>query len=229
MESQAVLTFVSLIAKDVEHLSVSSPIEIPLLRILFRSVHCFRLDYLVCCCLVSWVLYVFWILALSDRVGENLFPFRRLLFCIAFCQLNTSLGLLGRRNLYWEKMPPSDWTCRQVWEEAGLSYWLMIAVGRPNTPCVVPSMGRRSWAVWEVELRKPWRASQEAAFWGLCFSSAISGSPSSFPWWWACTPSFLPSLLLASVFTTAVESNLEHWASRIKDFCLQPCPAPIGS
>ena len=35
-----------------------------------------KLDYFVCWCLISWVLYIFW--SIRCRVGEDLFPFCRL-------------------------------------------------------------------------------------------------------------------------------------------------------
>jgi hypothetical protein len=43
-------------------LSASWPLEVPLLRILCLDLHPIsKLDYLVCCCLVFWVLYIFWV------------------------------------------------------------------------------------------------------------------------------------------------------------------------
>ena len=48
-------------------LSASQPLEIPLLRILYLVLYLiFKLDYLVCWCLVSWVLYIFCMSAMSD-------------------------------------------------------------------------------------------------------------------------------------------------------------------
>jgi len=81
--SESFLIFISLMSKDVEHLSVSQPLEIPLLKILSRSVPHFYVNYLVCvmsCFLSS--LYILDISPLSNVGLEKIFfPICRLSFC----------------------------------------------------------------------------------------------------------------------------------------------------
>ena len=82
---RVVLICISLMTKDVEHFlkCLSAILDSFVESSLFRSVLNFLLDYLFFWCQVSWVLCIFGDQSsVSCGVGEDLFPFCRLLFCL---------------------------------------------------------------------------------------------------------------------------------------------------